>query len=184
MVGELLEVQLLLIELLAELQKLLLLALADGVVLLGTLTALESISVFVEETNWLAQVKGKEKTPTPSPSSLGVLQEPSPKLKPRMGHRKAILRESHVIVPVPRRVFKHLVSSTRNPIDADRDRRIGGVGRLIVSTYPGPPVLGGAPVAPSVMTRAVVLKAARFAKAMRGFFAMVARNIVKKRSKR
>lgn len=54
MVGELLEMHLLLIELLAELQKLLLLALADGVVLLGTLTALESISIFAEETNWLA----------------------------------------------------------------------------------------------------------------------------------
>ena len=53
-VGELLEMHLLLIELLAELQKLLLLALADGVVLLGTLTALESISIFAEETNWLA----------------------------------------------------------------------------------------------------------------------------------
>lgn len=45
MVGQLLEVNLLLGELLLELNELLLLTLADGVVLLGLLTALESITV-------------------------------------------------------------------------------------------------------------------------------------------
>jgi hypothetical protein len=44
-VGQLLEVVLLLGELLLELEEPLLLALADGVVLAGTLAALESVSV-------------------------------------------------------------------------------------------------------------------------------------------
>ena len=45
MIGELLEVLLLLVELLPELEELLLLALPDGIVLLRFLAALEGISV-------------------------------------------------------------------------------------------------------------------------------------------
>lgn len=39
--------------------------------------------------------------------------------------------------------------------------------------------MGGAPVAPSVMALAVVLNAARGARASRGAFAIVARNMVR-----
>lgn len=45
MLGEALEVRLLLLELLLELLELLLLALANGVILVGTLSALESVAV-------------------------------------------------------------------------------------------------------------------------------------------
>lgn len=40
-------------------------------------------------------------------------------------------------------------------------RMRGGLNLSIFSTYPEPPVLGGAPVSPWLMARAVVLKAAR-----------------------
>lgn len=45
MIGQLLEVRLLLVELLLELEEPLLLALADGVVLVGALAALEGVTV-------------------------------------------------------------------------------------------------------------------------------------------
>lgn len=96
MLGEALEVLLLLLELLLELNELLLLALADGVVLVGLLSSLEGVTV--------GQRLG----------SIDVL----------------VMR-----------------------IDANPSAAGGRKG-----TYPGPPVLGGAPVAPSVMTRGVVEK--------------------------
>lgn len=53
MVGQLLEVVLLLVDLLAELEELLLLAHADGIVLLSLLAALEGVSVSRKDV-WLA----------------------------------------------------------------------------------------------------------------------------------
>lgn len=90
MLGQLVEVLLLLGEALPELQELLLLALADGVILVGLLAALEGVSV-------------------------RSCQRPS---------------------------------------------RCSSLGTE-VSAHPWPPVLEGAPVSPSAMARAVVLKVAR-----------------------
>lgn len=66
MIRELLEVSLLLVDLLAELEELLLLALADGIVLSGLLTAPEGITVkhrkrwvgFVSQSGRLIQIYG------------------------------------------------------------------------------------------------------------------------------
>jgi len=55
-IGQLLQMALLLVDSLAELNKLLLLALTDSVVLVGLLPALEGVSVFIRKRKLLAFV--------------------------------------------------------------------------------------------------------------------------------
>lgn len=94
MLGQAVEVLLLLSELLLELQELLLLALADSVVLVGLLSSLESIT-------------------------------------------------------------------DRECQHGDRGREPIVFNDAVFETYPAPPILGGAPVSPSAIARAVVLKQRR-----------------------
>lgn len=126
MVGELLQMGLLLGDLLLHLQKLLLLALADGVVLGGLFALLEGVArergmVSLEFLHCMRMGGGS------------------------FGHAGSGWRRACGEVPLPGEL---------PAVQA------GGSW-----TYPGPPILGGAPVSPADMTRVVVVKAARDARA-------------------
>lgn len=110
MLGETIKVLLLLGELVLELEKLLLLTLADGELLGGTLAALEGITTITIQ---LALVMTRE--PSERPLVAG-----------------GVARDVLLLSGLERRV-----------------------------TNPWPPALGGAPVSPSAMARAVVVKVAR-----------------------